>query len=70
MKENNSMVRLVFGCIDDVVATTENIHKNIVENVKGSSPSGFEDGGKRKGVYDTIKMVTGKVEETISGLKK
>jgi len=70
MQEKNSITRLVFGCIDDVVSTTENIHKSIIENVKGSSSNGFEEGGKRKRVYDTIKTVTGKVEETISGFKK
>jgi len=70
MKEKHAIVKLVFGCIDDVVSTTESIHKSIAENVKGSSHSGFEEGGKRKHVYDTIKAVNGKVEELVSGLKK
>jgi hypothetical protein len=70
MKEKASIMRLVFGCIDEVVSTTENIHKNIVEGVTGNSQSGFEEGGRRKRVYDTIKMVNGKVEETFTGFTK
>ncbi len=70
MKEKQAIVKLVFGCIDDVVSTTECIHKSIAENVKGVSRSGFAEGGKRKHVYDTIKAVNGKVEELVSGLKK
>jgi len=70
MKDKESIVKLVFGCIDEVVSTTENIHKSIVEKAIEAPQSGFEEGGKRKHVYDTIKMVNGKVEEIISGIKK
>jgi len=66
MKDKKSIVNLVFGCIDEVVSTTENIHRNIVEQATDASKSGFQEGGKRKRVYDTIKSVTGKVEETVS----
>jgi hypothetical protein len=69
MKEKESIVKLVFGCIDEVVSTTENIHRSIVENATGTSKS-FEKGGKRKRVYDTIKSVNGKVEELVSCFKK
>ena len=70
MIEKESIVKLVFGCIDEVVTTTENIHRSIVEKAKGASKSGFEEGGKRKRVYDTIKTVNGKVEDLVSGFKK
>ena len=69
MKDKGSIVKLVFGCIDQVVSTTENIHRSIVENATGTSKS-FEEGGKRKRVYDTIKMVNGEVRELVSGVKK
>jgi hypothetical protein len=70
MKEKESIVKLVFGCIDEVVSTTENIHKNIVEKTMDAEKSGFQEGGKRKHVYDNIKLVKGKVEEIVSGFIK
>ena len=70
MKEKGSIVKLVFGCIDEVVSTTENIHKNIVEKVAGAENNGFQENGKRKHVYDNIKLVKGKVEEIVSGFIK
>lgn len=70
MKEKESIVKLVFGCIDEVVSTTENIHKRILEKKTDSSQNGFQEGGKRKHVYDTIKTVNGKVEELVSGFVK
>mgnify|MGYP001769061405 CR=1 FL=1 len=70
MKEKRAIVKLVFGCIDDVVSTTESFHKSIAENVKGTSRSGFAERGKRKRVYDTIKAVNSKVGELISGFTK
>ncbi len=70
MKEKHAIIKLVFGCIDEVVSTTENIHRSIVERRTGAAQSGFQDGGKRKHVYDTIKTVNGKVEELVSGLTK
>ena len=70
MKEKGSIVKLVFGCIEEVVSTTENIHRDIVEKVAGVSKSGFQEGGRRKRVYDTIKSVNGSVEELVSGLIK
>jgi hypothetical protein len=66
MKEKGSIVKLVFGCINEVVSTTENIHREIVEKTAGASASGFEDGGRRKQVYDTIKAVNSKVEDLLS----
>lgn len=70
MKEKESIVQLVFGCIDKVVSTTENIHRSIVEKTAGASSSGFQEGGRRKHVYNTIKTVNGKAEELISGFTK
>jgi hypothetical protein len=70
MREKRSIVKLVFGCIDEVVATTENIHKSIVEKTVGPYENGFQEGGRRKHVYDTIKSVNSKVEEVVSGFKK
>lgn len=70
MRTKGSIVKLVFGCIDEVVSTTENIHRSIIENKAGTAPCGFQKGGKRKHVYDTIKTVNGKVEELVSGFIK
>lgn len=70
MKEKASIVKLVFGCIDEVVSTTENIHRNIVEKAVGADNSGFQESGKRKHVYDNIKLVKGKVEEIVTGFIK
>lgn len=70
MKKKESIVKLVFGCIDEVVSTTENIHSSIVKNVADTSKNGFQEGGKRKHVYDTIKAVNSKVEELVSGFMK
>lgn len=70
MKEKAAIVKLVFGCIDEVVCTTESIHRNIVERVTGTARSGFQDGGKRKHVYDAIKTVNSKIEELVSGFTK
>ncbi|HON58050.1 MAG TPA: hypothetical protein PLT45_00810 [Smithella sp.] len=62
MKEKENVVKLVFGCLDDVVSTTQTIHLNIMERVAGDKQSGFGEGGKRKRIYDTIKTVSGKIE--------
>ena len=70
MKEKESIVTLVFGCIDKVVSTTENIHRSIVEKTAGTSSSGFQEGGRRKHVYDTIKTVNDKVEELVASFTK
>jgi hypothetical protein len=70
MKDKESIVKLVLGCINEVVSTTENIHRSIVEKTADASKSGFQEGGKRKHVYDTIKTVNGKVEELVSGFTK
>jgi hypothetical protein len=70
MREKGSIVKLVFGCINEVVSTTENIHRSIVEKTADASKSGFQEGGKQKHVYDTIKNVNSKVEELISDFKK
>ncbi len=70
MKEKESIVKLVFGCIDEVVATTENIHRRIIEKKTDNPENGFQDGGRRKHVYDTIKTVNGKVEELVAGFVK
>ena len=45
MKEKESIVKLVFGCINAVVSTTGNIHREIVEKTAGASESGFQEGG-------------------------
>lgn len=52
MKEKDSIVKLVFGCINEVVSTTENIHREIVEKTAGASESGFQEGG-RENIYMT-----------------
>jgi hypothetical protein len=70
MKEKGSIVKLVFGCIDEVVSTTENIHRSIVEKTVGPSENGFQEGGRRKHVYDTIKSVNSKIEEVVSSTLK
>jgi hypothetical protein len=70
MKEKETIVKLVFGCIDKVVSTTENIHRSIVEETAGASSSGFQEGGKRKHVYDTIKTVNSKAEELVASFTK
>ena len=70
MKDGQSIVKLVFGCIDEVVSTTEHIHRSIAEKTLGESGGGFREGGRRKHVYDTIKSVNSKVEELITGPKK
>lgn len=44
MKKKESIVKLVFGCIDEVVSTTENIHSSIVKNVADTSKNGFQEG--------------------------
>lgn len=67
MKEKDSIVKLVFGCINEVVSTTENIHKSIVENKVDAPSNGFQEGGKRKRVYDTIKAVNSNIENLVSG---
>jgi hypothetical protein len=67
MKEKESIVKLVFGCINEVVSTTENIHREIVEKTAGASKSGFEEGGRRKHVYDTIKAANASIEQMVSG---
>ena len=66
MKEKESIVKLVFGCINEVVSTTENIHREIVEKAVGASKSVFQEGSRRKHVYDTIKAVNSKVEDLLS----
>ncbi len=70
MKEKEAVVKLVFGCIDEVVSTTEHIHRNIVEKIAGTAQNGFQEGGKRKNVYDTIKVVNSKVGELVSEFTK
>jgi hypothetical protein len=70
MKEKESIIGLVFGCINEVVSTTENIHKSIVEKTVGVSENGFQEGGRRKRVYDSIKDVNCKVEELVSNTLK
>jgi hypothetical protein len=67
MKEKESIVKLVFGCINEVVSTTENIHRGIVENKADAPNNGFQEGGKRKRVYDTIKAVNTHIEQLVSG---
>lgn len=70
MEKKDSIVKLVSGCIEEVVSTTENIHRNIVEKTIGTSDNGFQEGGKRKKVYDTIKEVNSKVEDLVIGFLK
>lgn len=70
MKEKEHVVKLVFGCIDDVISTTQTIHLNIMERVAGDKQSGFGEGGKRKHIYDTVKTVGGKIEELVLGFMK
>jgi hypothetical protein len=45
MKEKESIVKLVFGCINAVVSTMGNIHREIVKKTVGASESGFQEGG-------------------------
>jgi hypothetical protein len=70
MKEKESIVGLVFGCINEVVSTTENIHRSIVEKTVGSSENGFQEGGRRKRVYDAVKDINSKVEDVVSNTLK
>jgi hypothetical protein len=67
MKDKESIVKLVFGCINEVVSTTENIHKSIIGNNSDASNSGFQEGGRRKHVYDVIKAVNTSIEQLVSG---
>ncbi len=66
MKEKESIVKLVFGCINEVVSTTENIHREIFEKTAGASERNFEENGRRKQVYDIIKAVNCRVEGLLS----
>lgn len=70
MKKKESIVKLVSGCIEDVVSTTENIHRKIAEKKLGDSKSGFQEGGKRKKIYDKIKEVNSVVGKLVTGLLK
>lgn len=70
MREKESIIGLVFGCIDEAVSTTENIHRSIVEKTVGTSENGFQKGGRRKRVYESIKDVNSKVEELVSNTLK
>lgn len=67
MNQKGSIVKLVFGSIDQVVSTVENIHQSIAHTAGNASKGGFREGGRRKNVYATIKAVNSKVEELVSG---
>ncbi|MGB5219260.1 MAG: hypothetical protein WBN66_13300 [Smithella sp.] len=65
MKNNDSMAKLVFKSINQVVSTVENIHGDIAEtkdNIRNISPDNEET---RKKVYGLIKSINGRVEETV-----
>ena len=50
MNKTEAVVKLVSGCIGEVVCTTENIHKGVVMNNKGS----------------IVKLVSGCINEVVS----
>ena len=63
MKEKVSIAKLVFRRIaeiwrtipiEDVGYPTDNINSSIVKKVAGNSESGFQEGGKRKLVYNNV----------------
>jgi hypothetical protein len=65
MKEKESIVKLVFGCIDEVVSTTENIHKRILEKKTDSSQNGFQKAGNGNMFMTPLRPSNGKVEELV-----
>jgi hypothetical protein len=65
MKNNDSIAKLVFKSIDQVVSTVENIHGDIAEakgNIRDNAPNNEETGKK---VYGLIRSINSRVEETV-----
>ncbi len=65
MKNNDSMAKLVFKSIDQVVSTVENIHGDIAQTKGNIRNNALENEETRKKVYGLIKSINGRVEETV-----
>ena len=62
MKHKGSIVKTVFGTIDTIISTTENIHRNIAGITMKNR---IRDRENNASVYDTVKSASGKVEEIV-----
>jgi hypothetical protein len=65
MNKKESIVRMVSGCVNEVVCATENIHRSIAQNTAASTKAGFREGGVPPRVYDTIRAVNSTVETLV-----
>lgn len=65
MKNNDSMAKLVFKSINQVVSTVENIHGDIAETKDNVRNTSLDNEEARKKVYGLIKSINGRVEETV-----
>jgi hypothetical protein len=65
MKQKGSIIKTVFGAIDAIVNTTEDIHQNIAGMREDTIKNSAGDRGNKANVYDRIKSVSGKVEEIV-----
>jgi hypothetical protein len=65
MKQKGSIAKTVFGTIDAIVTTTEDIHRNIAGMKGDTVKNSIGDRENKANVYDRIKSVSGKVEEIV-----
>jgi hypothetical protein len=66
MRKKESIVKMVFNSIDNVVSAVENIHGDIAEK-KGNKPENkIHNGERRNNVYGVIKSINARIGNLVS----
>lgn len=66
MKKSGSMVTAVFGRINDIVSTVENIHGDIAGKPGNKDVKRIRKEERRNGVYGIIKSINGRIGDAVS----
>ncbi len=66
MKKNGSRVTTVFGRINDIVLTVENIHSDIAGKPGNKDVKSIRKEERRNGVYGIIKSINGRIGNAVS----